>query len=132
MVLISGRLPLYLEEDYKNEKVIVANLIQDKEDITLHSIESFEHELAKAKTILVSGPMGRYEEDGHRQGTKRVLEAVANAGAYKVAGGGDTEAAITLLGLEDKFDWISTGGGAMLEFLANRTLPGIIAFGKND
>ena len=52
---------------------------------------------------------------------------VSNQNAYKVAGGGDTEAAISLLGFGNGFDWISVGGGAMLEFLANRTLPGIKA-----
>lgn len=126
-VLVSGRLPVYLGDDYKHDKVISARLIQDKEDITLHSVEAFEKEISSAKTILVSGPMGHFEEEGHRQGTQRVFEAIASAEAYKVAGGGDTEAAISLLGLEDKFDWVSTGGGAMLDFISTGTLPGIEA-----
>jgi phosphoglycerate kinase len=127
LVLVGGRLPVFMDEDYKHDKVFVSRLLQDKEDITLHSVEKMEEEVAKAKTILVSGPMGKFEEEGHRLGTKRVFEAIANSEAYKVAGGGDTEAAITLLGLEDKFDWISTGGGAMLEFIAKGTLPGLQA-----
>lgn len=126
-VLIGGRLPEYLGEDYKHEKVNMARLIQDKEDITLHSVEAFEAAIASAKTILLSGPMGHYEEEGHRQGTQRVLQAVANSSAYTVAGGGDTEGAIALLGLEEQFDWISIGGGAMLEFICNGTLPAIKA-----
>ena len=76
---------------------------------------------------VVSGPSGKYEDEGHRQGTERVFKAVAESGAYKIAGGGDTEAALTLLNLEKEFDWISVGGGAMLEFLSKRTLPGIEA-----
>jgi phosphoglycerate kinase len=56
-----------------------------------------------------------------------VFNAVANSGAFKLMGGGDSEAAASLLGLTEKFDWISTGGGAMLEFLAKGTLPGIEA-----
>ncbi len=128
-VLVGGRLPEYLDGTsvVNDTKLIVARLMPDKEDITIHSIESFEGEIADAKTILLAGPIGKYEEEGHRQGTKRVFEAVANSSAYKIAGGGDTEDAIRLLGLEDKFDWISVGGGAMLEFLAKGTLPGIEA-----
>lgn len=127
-VLIAGRLPEYLGEEYSHPKAVMAHLIQDKEDITLHSVEHFETELRKAKTIIVSGPMGKFEEEGHRQGTQRVFEAVAaNEIAFKLAGGGNTNEAIEMLGIRDKFDWISTAGGAMLEFLANKTLPGIEA-----
>ena len=69
--------------------------------------------------------MGKYEEEGHRQGTKMVYEAVVNSSAAKIAGGGDTIAAIFLLKLQDKFDWISVGGGAMLEYIEKGTLPTI-------
>jgi 3-phosphoglycerate kinase len=130
-ILIGGRLPEYLGDNTEsvrggqNEKVVVANLVPDKEDITLNSIEVFEEEVGKAGTIVVSGPLGKFEEEGHMQGTKRVFEAVANSSAFKIAGGGETQKAIEKLGLSDKFDWISVGGGAMLEFLANGTLPGI-------
>jgi len=134
-ILVGGRLPEYLGDNTvsirsldENEKVVIANLMMDKEDITIHSIERFEEEISKAKTIVVAGPMGKYEEEGHRQGTERIFSAVAASQAsFKVAGGGDTIAAIYLLGIEGKFDWISVGGGAMLEFLAKKTLPGIEA-----
>ncbi|KKR49861.1 MAG: Phosphoglycerate kinase [Candidatus Curtissbacteria bacterium GW2011_GWA1_40_16] len=129
-ILIGGRLSDYREKAGVEfaEKIIWADLIADKEDITIHSVEKFEEEIKTAGTIVVSGPIGKFEEEGHRQGTKRVFNAVvSNQNAYKVAGGGDTEAAISLLGFGNGFDWISVGGGAMLEFLANRTLPGIKA-----
>lgn len=129
-ILIGGRLPDYIHDSSSlrvNPKVVVADLIGDKEDITIHSIEKFESEIQRAGTIVVSGPVGKFEEEGHRLGTKKVFEAVANSKAFKVAGGGDTESAISLLGLEKKFNWISVGGGAMLEFLAKGTLPGIDA-----
>jgi phosphoglycerate kinase len=135
-ILVAGRLPEYLEintnnTNFKfpipNEKLVIAQLNPDKEDVTIHSIERFEAEIAKAGTIVLAGPIGKYEEEGHRLGTKRVFDAVANSSAFKIAGGGDTEEAIALLGLEGKFDWISVGGGAMLEFLAKRTLLGIEA-----
>ncbi len=129
-ILIAGRLPDYLGDDHplrKDAKVMVADLIADKEDITLNSVEKFKKEIDSAGTIVVAGPMGKYEDEGHRQGTKGVFEAVANSSAFKVAGGGDSVAAINLLGLASKFDWISVGGGAMLEFLVKGTLPGIQA-----
>jgi 3-phosphoglycerate kinase len=133
-ILLAGRLPDYMGDDKisvrlarPDDKVISADLIQDKEDITIHSIEVFEGIIKTAETIVVSGPMGKFEDEGHRQGTERVLKAVANSSAFKVAGGGDTEQAIAMFNLRDKFDWISVGGGASMEFLAKGTLPGIEA-----
>lgn len=129
-VLVGGRLPEYLKDDgeaLKDAKLLIAQLNQDKEDITLRSIENFEKEIAGAKTIVLGGVVGKYEDGGQRLGTKRVFEAVARASAYKIAGGGDTEAALSMFNLTDKFDWVSVGGGAMLEFLAKGTLPGIEA-----
>lgn len=134
-VLVGGRLPEYFGDGAlesvrlksKTEKLLIGNLTQDKEDITLNTIEAFRGEIKKAGTIVLAGVLGKYEDEGHRQGTKEIFEAVANSSAYKVAGGGDTEAALTIFKLEDKFDWISVGGGAMLEFLTSGTLPGIKA-----
>ena len=126
-ILIGGRLPTFLPEDYKEEKVVVAKLNQDRQDITLNSIEEFEKEIAKAKTLVVSGPMGKFEDEGQRLGTERVLKVASESSAFKVVGGGDTQRALSTFGLSDKFDWVSVGGGAMLEFLAKGTLPGIEA-----
>ncbi len=126
-ILIAGRLPDYLPEDFKDEKVKVAHLMQDKEDITIHSMEKFEQVIANAGTIVLSGPAGKFEDEGHKQGTQRVFTAIAHSNAYKVAGGGDTQDAILMFDLKSKFDWISVGGGAMLEFLTKKTLPGIKA-----
>ncbi len=137
-ILVGGRLPEYYGdlalESVRNigeeDKIVLANLIQDKEDITLNSIERFEEEIVKAGTIVLAGPMGRYEDEGHRQGTERVFKAVAASSAYKVVGGGDSLSVLSLYSLKDKFDWVSVGGGAMLEFLAQKTLPGIEALLK--
>lgn len=132
-VLIGGRLPEYLGDmalesvRTQSGKVIIGNLVMDKEDITLNTIDRFREEIEKAGTIVLSGPLGKYEDEGHRQGTEGIFKAVvANKTAFKVAGGGDTEKAIALSGVEG-FDWISVGGGAMLEFLSKQTLPGIEA-----
>lgn len=132
-ILVGGRLPEFLGDAAlesvrtQNGKVIVGNLVMDKEDITLNTTERFVQEIDKAKTIVVSGPLGKFEDEGHRQGTAGVLNAVTESSAFKIAGGGDTEDAIRLLNLENKFDWVSVGGGAMLEFLSKHTLPGIEA-----
>lgn len=77
-----------------------------------------------AKTILWNGPLGNYE-DGFTDATNDFAQAVANSKAHSVIGGGDTIAAIENLGLLPKFSFVSTGGGSMLDFLANGTLPGI-------
>jgi phosphoglycerate kinase len=134
-VLVGGRLPDYMGDEKlvsvrlrgDGEPVIVGNLTMDKEDITLNTIERFEKEIKKAGTIVITGPLGKYEDEGHRQGTEKVFKAVSQSTAYKIAGGGDTEKAIQILKLADNFDWISVGGGAMLEFLVKKTLPGIEA-----
>jgi len=126
-ILIGGRLPEYMSEDTNDKKLLIAKLIMDKEDITIHSIEKFEEEISKAGTIVIAGPMGKFEEDGHMMGTKRVFKAIADSQAYKLAGGGETQRVISTLGLTKRFDWISVGGGASLEFLAKGTLPGIEA-----
>lgn len=83
---------------------------------------------AKAKTILWNGPLGKYE-DGFVAATDALALAIASSGAHSVVGGGDTIAAIEKLGLLSKFSFVSTGGGAMLDFLAKGTLPGITALG---
>jgi phosphoglycerate kinase len=126
-VLVAGRLPDYLPEDINDPKLLVAKLLPDKEDMTVRSIEKFTEEVAKAKTIVVAGPMGKYEEDGHRMGTERVFNAAAESSALKIACGGDTVVALHSLNLVEKFDWVSVGGGASLEFLVKRALPGIDA-----
>ena len=84
-------------------------------------------DLAKnAKTILWNGPLGKYE-DGYSEATDAFARVVANSKAYSIVGGGDTVAIIERLGLLSRFSFVSTGGGAMLAFLANGTLPGIEA-----
>lgn len=135
-VLVGGRLPDLLGDKglesvrLQGGKTIVGNLVMDKEDVTLNTIEKFKEIVSTAGTIVLSGPMGRFEDVGHRQGTEGIFKTIAGSNAFKIAGGGDTEKAINLLSLADKFDWISVGGGAMLEFLANKTLPGIEALLK--
>lgn len=102
-----------------------AKLRPDGLDISDEEISNFKFLISKAKTMVLAGPMGKYQEA--EKGTREVFAAVASSNAYKVAGGGDTEAALEKFGLKNKFDWISVGGGAMLQFLATGTLAGIEA-----
>lgn len=129
-VLIGGRLSDFIKgEDplWDDKKVLIAKLIADKEDITIHSAENFNEVIADAETIVISGPLGKYEDPGHSQGTRTVFNSIGESTAFKIAGGGDTQKALAKFGLEDKINWISVGGGAMLEFLTKKTLPGIEA-----
>jgi phosphoglycerate kinase len=102
-------------------------LRDDGLDITPEAVANYIDQIKKADLIVAAGVMGKYEDPAAEYGTKEVLEAIANSAAYKLAGGGDIEMAISKYGLSDKFDWISVGGGAMLEYLVNGTLPGIEA-----
>jgi phosphoglycerate kinase len=96
-------------------------------DIGPRTIEQFTAVLSKAKTIVWNGPMGVFEKPPFAAGTIAVARAVAEAPAFSVIGGGDTIAAVNAAGVADKIGYISTAGGAFLEFLEGRTLPGVAA-----
>lgn len=95
-------------------------------DIGSRTAALFADKIRDAKTVVWNGPMGVFEVNAFAKGTKTVAQALANSAAYSVVGGGDSAAAIRLLGLdESKFDHISTGGGASLELLEGKVLPGL-------
>lgn len=117
----------------QNEKVVsrkpvllVADLLENGKDITQKSAENFNQIINLAKTIVWNGPMGLIEE-GFDNGTKSIAEKIAQTNAYSVVGGGDTGGYLKKLGLEKKISFISTGGGAMLDFLSGEKLPGVEA-----
>jgi len=99
-------------------------------DIAEKSIKLFEDVIMSSKTVLWNGPMGVFEMDKFAKGTTAIAKAVAKAtekGAFSLIGGGDSVAAINKNGLADKVSYVSTGGGAMLEYMEGRKLPGITA-----
>lgn len=94
-------------------------------DIGPASVAAFDAWIRRAATIVWNGPMGLFEVAPFDAGTRAVAEAVASSPGYSIVGGGDSVAAIHQTGLADKIDHISTGGGASLEYLEGRTLPGV-------
>jgi phosphoglycerate kinase len=105
----------------------VAKLKSNGKDITDESAREFERIVKKSGTIVWNGPMGVFEETKNRQGTEIISRAINNSSGYTVIGGGDTEAAATKFKAESEIDHISMGGGAMLQYLAEGTLPGLEA-----
>lgn len=94
-------------------------------DIGPKTIEKYVAKVADAKTVIWNGPMGVFEQDVFAVGTNALAKAVAESDAYSVVGGGDSVAAVKKSGMADKINHISTGGGASLEFMEGRVLPGL-------
>jgi phosphoglycerate kinase len=100
-------------------------------DIGPKTVELFSREIKKAKMVLWNGPLGLFEEEKFSAGTKAIAHAVAESGAVSVVAGGDTVAAVDQAGVEGRITHLSTGGGATLEFLEGKKLPGIEALEVN-
>jgi phosphoglycerate kinase len=150
-VLIGGKMaeeirdqnPLTFEVELPKDVVAAAAFSKDAEskvvpydelpdgwlglDIGPETRESFSRAIAGAETVFWNGPMGVFEWPRFAQGTKAVAEAVAKADAHTVVGGADSVRALTEMGLVEEVDWASTGGGASLELLEGKELPGVAA-----
>ncbi|OGA62687.1 MAG: phosphoglycerate kinase [Betaproteobacteria bacterium RIFCSPLOWO2_12_FULL_65_14] len=96
-------------------------------DIGPRTAKAYAEEIAKAGTVVWNGPVGVFEKDAFAQGTRAIAQAIAESKAFSIAGGGDTVAAINKLGIAERVDYISTAGGAFLEFLEGKTLPAVAA-----
>jgi phosphoglycerate kinase len=96
-------------------------------DIGPMTVERFCAEIARAGTVVWNGPMGVFETPDFSEGTRRVARAVADSKCFSVVGGGDTVRAVEQFEVADKMSYISTGGGAFMEFLEGKTLPGVAA-----
>lgn len=101
-------------------------------DIGEKTIALYSKEISQAKTIVWNGPMGCFEMPNFAKGTFEICKAVANSSAISIIGGGDSVAAVNQSGLADKMTHISTGGGASLEFLEGKQLPGVVAISTSD
>ena len=99
-------------------------------DIGPRTVKNYSSIISKARIIVVSGPMGVYEREEFMPGTRGVFEAIAKSKAFSVVGGGNTIEAMEKLGLSQKVSYISTGGGALMEFLTGKVLPGVEALEK--
>ncbi len=101
-------------------------------DIGPKSTAQFTHKIGKAKTVLWNGPVGLFEEENFCHGTRSIAEALAEHNATSIVAGGDAVAAVMQFGVADKITHLSTGGGATLEFLEGKKLPGIHALEERE
>lgn len=131
-ILVGGKLPQLIQNPSpasrdlpltREVKLIVAGLNETGLDLSQKDIEKFKEIISRSKIIIWAGAMGYYESENNRKGTEEVAKMIANADAYKIIAGGDTSASIINLGLKDKIDYICSGGGVLLEYLAKGTLP---------
>lgn len=120
---------LAIDVNSKRQEILLSNLPTEysSKDIGAKTVENYTKIILDAKSIVVSGPMGVYEDNEFNFGTKKVFEAIANSNAFSLAGGGNTIAAINEYGLNNKIGYISTAGGALIEFLMGKKLPGVEA-----
>ena len=131
-ILVGGKIAeqmktLFGEQHQQTQRksiLLVADLTEDKNDITEKSAENFAQIIKTAKTVVWNGPLG-FTEQGFDKGSRIVSESIISSKAYSVIGGGDTGACLKKLGLYDKFSFVSMGGGAMLDFLSGQKLPGL-------
>ena len=126
-MLVGGKVALDLREHNKQmpSNVTIAELVESGKDITEKSAQEFADKIMAAQTVMWNGTMGVFEEEEFQTGTRIIAKAIKETEAFTIVGGGDTETALTILEIEDDINFISTGGGAMLTYLSEGTLPGI-------
>ena len=123
---------LALDVGGKRKEISVDELPADYSifDVGTKTVKSFGKLCSSAKSIVLSGPMGVYENPEFAVGTKGIFAAIANSEAFSLAGGGHTISALNQFGLSNKISYISTAGGALIEFLMGKNLPGVVALEK--
>ncbi len=126
---IKTPIDLALDVNGKRQEIAVEELPADYAicDVGANTIRQYSEIITKSKSIVISGPLGIYENKEFENGTKRILEAAADAQAFTLVGGGHTVAAVKQWRLEKKMSYVSTAGGALVEFLMGKKLPGVAA-----
>ncbi len=129
-VLVGGRTAVEAMDESLvfSEKVMLPTDFAgaEKFDIGSETVKDFVHRIAQAKTVIWNGPMGKFEERPYDKGTVAIARAIAdNPDAFSVVGGGESVQALRQTGLQNHVSFVSTGGGAMLAFLANENMPGL-------
>lgn len=131
-VLVGGKLMFEIDKNSLASNVIVAIDDVDQKDIGEETLKLFGREISAAKMIVWNGPMGLFEEEKYELGTRELAKLIAKSSAYSIVGGGDTVAALDKEKILDQIDFVSVGGGAMLEFLEGKKLPALLALGYYD
>jgi phosphoglycerate kinase len=134
-VLVGGRIAVEAQEKKLkfNENVIFPeDYLEENLDIGSKTAEKYGLAIESASFLVWNGPMGKFEEKKYADGTKIILDAIAKSDAFKIAGGGETIEFIDKHNATEKFNFLSSGGGAMLEFLSGKKLPGIEALENSN
>lgn len=129
-VLVGGRIAVEAQEQklkFSENVVLPEDYIDETLDIGSKTAEKYGMAITSASFLVWNGPMGKFEEKKYASGTKIILDAICESDAWKIAGGGETLEFIDKYNMAEKFDFLSSGGGAMLEFLSGVKLPGIEA-----
>jgi len=130
-ILIGGLINKEIKEkniSFKYPRKIISPLDEiEGKDIGPKTIELFKREILRAKTIFWNGPLGKIEEEQFQNGSKKIANYIIESRAFSVVGGGETVEFLNKINLAEKFSHLSTGGGAILEFLSGEKLPGIAA-----
>ena len=122
-VLVGGKIARNI--NFSHPKLYLPSDFRENMDIGPRTINRFKGIILKGKTIVWNGPLGCFEKEEFAKGTKAIAEAISRNKGFKIAGGGETLLAILKYHLKKKFNFLSTGGGAMLMFLGNERLPGL-------
>lgn len=130
-ILIGGLIKREIKEkgiSFKYPQKIIEPVDEvDGEDLGPKTIDFFKEKISEAKTVFWSGPLGMIEEEKYQGGSKEIAKAIIESKAFSIVGGGETVEFLNKVNLVEKFNHVSTGGGAMLEFLSGKKLPGIEA-----
>jgi len=129
-ILVGGKIANEAIEqslEFSAKVILPIDFAEEKLDIGEKTIQVFKEKIAESKVIVWNGPLGKFEQTPFDKGTREILDAVVNSGAYTLIGGGESVQILEENGLMEKISFVSTGGGAMLEYLSGNPMPGIEA-----